>query len=194
MTTLQGQFVRLEPLSVSHAKDLWKHTGNDAELWKWVLVKFSIPKSESAMKELVQKLIDEAKIEFREPWAVIDLRTKECVGSTSYLDLKTERKTMEIGSTFYGEVARRTGINTETKLLLLTEGFDNRGYERIQLKADNLNERSLRAIERIGAKKEGVMRNHFIRRDGSRRDTVMYSIIKSEWPVVKNRLQQLLNR
>ena len=101
---------------------------------------------------------------------------------------------MEIGSTFYGAVARRTPINTETKLLLLSEAFDQRGYERVQLKADNLNERSLTAIERIGAKKEGVLRNHFLRRDGSRRDTVMYSIIRSEWPVVKSRLQEMLNR
>ena len=191
---LQGKFVRLEPLQISHAKDLWKNTGNDSELWKWVLVKFPLPNSEAELTEIIKLMLEEAADGSREPWAVIDLRSNECVGSTSYLDLKTERKTMEIGSTFYGEVARRTGINTEAKLLLLTEGFDNRGYERIQLKADNLNERSLAAIERIGAKKEGVMRNHFIRRDGSRRDTVMYSIIKSEWPVVKNRLQQLLNR
>ena len=191
---LQGKFVRLEPLQISHVKDLWKNTGGDSELWKWVLVKFPLPNSETELTEIVKLMLEEAADGSREPWAVIDLRSNECVGSTSYLDLKTERKTMEIGSTFYGEVARRTGINTETKLLLLTEGFETRGYERIQLKADNLNERSLRAIERIGAQKEGVMRNHFIRRDGSRRDTVMYSIIKSEWPVVKNRLQQLLNR
>ena len=191
---LQGKFVRLEPLQISHAKDLWKNTGNDSELWKWVLVKFPLPNSEAELTEIIKLMLEEAADGSREPWAVIDLRSNECVGSTSYLDLKTERKTMEIGSTFYGEVARRTGINTEAKLLLLTEGFDNRGYERIQLKADNLNERSLRAIERIGAQKEGVMRNHFIRRDGSRRDTVMYSIIKSEWPAIKNRLQKLLNR
>ena len=170
------------------------YTGNDVELWKWVLVKFALPTNESELSVLIEKLIDEAKDGSREPWAVIDLRSNECVGSTSYLDLKTERKTMEIGSTFYGASARRTPINTETKLLLLTEAFDKRGYERVQLKADNLNERSLIAIERIGAKKEGVLRNHFMRRDGSRRDTVMYSIIKSEWPEVKNRMQKLLNR
>ena len=192
--SLQGKYVRLEPLSINHTKDLWKYTGNDVELWKWVLVKFALPTNESELSVLIEKLIDEAKDGSREPWAVIDLRSNECVGSTSYLDLKTERKTMEIGSTFYGASARRTPINTETKLLLLTEAFDKRGYERVQLKADNLNERSLIAIERIGAKKEGVLRNHFMRRDGSRRDTVMYSIIKSEWPEVKNRMQKLLNR
>ena len=192
--SLQGKYVRLEPLSINHTKDLWKYRGNDVELWKWVLVKFALPTNESELSVLIEKLIDEAKDGSREPWAVIDLRSNECVGSTSYLDLKTERKTMEIGSTFYGASARRTPINTETKLLLLTEAFDKRGYERVQLKADNLNERSLIAIERIGAKKEGVLRNHFMRRDGSRRDTVMYSIIKSEWPEVKNRMQKLLNR
>lgn len=194
MTTLQGQFVRLEPLSISHAKDLWKNTNNDAELWKWVLVKFAIPNSEAEMTTLIQQLIDEAVSEYREPWAVIDLKSNECVGSSSYLDLKTERKTLEIGSTFYGKSARRTPINTETKLLLLCEAFDARGYERVQFKADNLNLVSLNAIERIGAKKEGVMRNHFIRRDGTRRDTVIYSIIRSEWPEVAKHLHSLLNR
>ena len=192
--SLQGKYVRLEPLSINHTKDLWKYTGNDVELWKWVLVKFALPTNESELSVLIEKLIDEAKDGSREPWAVIDLRSNECVGSTSYLDLKTERKTMEIGSTFYGASARRTPINTETKLLLLTEAFDKRGYERVQLKADNLNERSLIAIERIGAKKEGVLRNHFMRRDGSRRDTVMYSIIRSEWPEIASDLQSKLNR
>ena len=191
---LTGNFVRLEPLSLSHVPDLWKHTGGDAELWKWVLVKYPLPNNQEQLAEVVHRLIEEANDGTREPWAVIDLRSNECVGSSSYLDLKTERRTMEIGSTFYGSVARRTPINTETKLLLLSEAFDQRGYERVQLKADNLNERSLTAIERIGAKKEGVLRNHFLRRDGSRRDTVMYSIIRSEWPVVKSRLQEMLNR
>lgn len=194
MTTLQGKHVRLEPLDIKHSHDVWKNTGGDAELWKWVLVRNQIPKNESEMLELIEKLIAEGKDGTREPWAVIDLKSNECIGSTSYLDLKTERKSMEIGSTFYGEIARRTGINTETKYLLLKEAFDNRGYERVQFKADNLNIRSLTAIERIGATKEGVMRNHFMRRDGSRRDTVIYSIIKSEWPEVAVRLQQLLNR
>ena len=194
MTKLQGKYVRLEPLGIRHAPDLWKNTGEDDEIWKWVLVRNQIPKNESEMLELIEKLIAEGKDGTREPWAVIDLKSNECIGSTSYLDLKTERKTMEIGSTFYGEIARRTGINTETKYILLKEAFDNRGYERVQFKADNLNIRSLTAIERIGATKEGVMRNHFMRRDGSRRDTVIYSIIKSEWPEVALRLQQLLNR
>ena len=194
MTILTGKHVRLEPLSVAHSKDLWEATGGDSELWKWVLVKFAIPKSENDMEQLIKSMVAEKVDNEREPWAVIDLKTNKCIGSTSYLDIEIERKTLEIGSTFYGAIARRTAINTETKLLLLSEAFDNRGYERVQLKADNLNEVSLRAIERIGAKKEGVLRNHFLRRDGSRRDTVMYSIIRSEWPVVKSRLQEMLNR
>jgi N-acetyltransferase len=192
MTFLQGEHVRLEPLSLAHVTDLWKNTGEDSELWKWVLVKFSIPASSIEMGDLISNLLAESKDGTREPWAVIDLRSNECVGSTSYLDLKTERKTLEIGSTFYGQVARRTPINTESKYLLLREAFEGRGYERVQFKADNLNTRSLNAIERIGAKREGVMRNHFIRRDGSRRDTVIYSIIKSEWPTIADHLQKLL--
>ena len=194
MTVLTGKHVRLEPLSVAHSKDLWEATGGDSELWKWVLVKFAIPNSENDMEQLIKSMVAEKVDNEREPWAVIDLKTNKCIGSTSYLDIKIERKTLEIGSTFYGAIARRTAINTETKLLLLSEAFDNRGYERVQLKADNLNEVSLRAIERIGAKKEGVLRNHFLRRDGSRRDTVMYSIIRSEWPEIASDLQSKLNR
>ena len=194
MTVLIGKQVRLEPLSVAHSKDLWEATGGDSELWKWVLVKFAIPNSENDMEQLIKSMVAEKVDNEREPWAVIDLKTNKCIGSTSYLDIKIERKTLEIGSTFYGAIARRTAINTETKLLLLSEAFDNRGYERVQLKADNLNEVSLRAIERIGAKKEGVLRNHFLRRDGSRRDTVMYSIIRSEWPEIASDLQSKLNR
>ena len=194
MTVLTGKHVRLEPLSVAHSKDLWEVTGGDSELWKWVLVKFAIPNSENDMEQLIKSMVAEKVDNEREPWAVIDLKTNKCIGSTSYLDIKIERKTLEIGSTFYGAIARRTAINTETKLLLLSEAFDNRGYERVQLKADNLNEVSLRAIERIGAKKEGVLRNHFLRRDGSRRDTVMYSIIRSEWPEIASDLQSKLNR
>lgn len=194
MTVLTGKQVRLEPLSVAHSKDLWEATGGDSELWKWVLVKFAIPNSENDMEQLIKSMVAEKVDNEREPWAVIDLKTNKCIGSTSYLDIKIERKTLEIGSTFYGAIARRTAINTETKLLLLSEAFDNRGYERVQLKADNLNEVSLRAIERIGAKKEGVLRNHFLRRDGSRRDTVMYSIIRSEWPEIASDLQSKLNR
>lgn len=194
MTVLTGKHVRLEPLSVAHSKDLWEATGGDSELWKWVLVKFAIPKSENDMEQLIKSMVAEKVDNEREPWAVIDLKTNKCIGSTSYLDIKIERKTLEIGSTFYGAIARRTAINTETKFLLLSEAFDIRGYERVQLKADNLNEVSLRAIERIGAKKEGVLRNHFLRRDGSRRDTVMYSIIRSEWPEIASDLQSKLNR
>ena len=194
MTVLTGRHVRLEPLSVAHSKDLWEATGGDSELWKWVLVKFAIPNSENDMEQLIKSMVAEKVDNEREPWAVIDLKTNKCIGSTSYLDIKIERKTLEIGSTFYGAIARRTAINTETKFLLLSEAFDNRGYERVQLKADNLNEVSLRAIERIGAKKEGVLRNHFLRRDGSRRDTVMYSIIRSEWPEIASDLQSKLNR
>jgi len=186
MNELKGHHVRLEPLSLSHASELWKHTGGDAELWRWVIVKFPIPHSQIEMEDLITKLLAESGS--REAFAVIDLRSGEAVGSTSYLDIQPALKAIEIGSTFYGEIARRTPINTETKLLLLTEAFENRGCERVGLKADNLNERSLRAIERIGAKREGVLRKHQLRRDGSLRDTVYYSIIKSEWQDVKANL------
>ncbi len=189
MTTLIGTHVRLEPLSLDHAQDLWKNTAGDAELWKWVVTKYPIPHSLEEMTALVSTMVAE---ESREGFAVIDLRSGECVGSTSYLDIQAALQTIEIGSTFYGAVARRTGINTETKLLLMTEAFETRGFERVAIKADNLNQRSLDAIARIGARYEGTLRSHMVRRDGSRRDTVYFSVIKSEWPEVKAELERKL--
>ena len=189
MTTLIGTHVRLEPLSLDHAQDLWKNTAGDAELWKWVVTKYPIPHSLEEMTALVSTMVAE---ESREGFAVIDLRSGECVGSTSYLDIQAALQTIEIGSTFYGAVARRTGINTETKLLLMTEAFETRGFERLAIKADNLNQRSLDAIARIGARYEGTLRSHMVRRDGSRRDTVYFSVIKSEWPDVKAELERKL--
>ena len=189
MTTLIGTHVRLEPLSLDHAQDLWKNTAGDAELWKWVVTKYPIPHSLEEMTALVSTMVAE---ESREGFAVIDLRSGECVGSTSYLDIQAALQTIEIGSTFYGAVARRTGINTETKLLLMTEAFETRGFERLAIKADNLNQRSLDAIARIGARYEGTLRSHMVRRDGSRRDTVYFSVIKSEWPEVNAELERKL--
>ncbi len=191
---MQGQWVRLEPLNLGHAPQLFRHTANDSELWRWVLTKFPIPRSEEDMVDLVSRMIAQRDLGTREPFAVVDLRSGEVVGCTSFSDSSSEFKNIEIGSTFYGAVARRTGINTETKLLLLTEAFEVRNYERVQIKADNLNARSLTAIERIGAKYEGTLRNHMPRRDGSRRDTVMFSVIKPEWPVTKAHLLRLLHR
>ncbi len=143
---------------------------------------------------MISQMVAQRDAGIREPFAVIDLRSNEAVGSSSFLDISPDSGYLEIGSTFYGAVARRTGINTETKLLLLTKAFETRGYERVQLKADNLNIRSRAAIERIGAKYEGTLRSHMVRRDGTRRDTVVYSILKAEWPEVKARLQLLLER
>ncbi|MEI6649301.1 MAG: GNAT family protein [Actinomycetes bacterium] len=191
---MQGDWVRLEPLALHHAPQLFQHTANDADLWRWVLTKFPIPRTESDMVDVVGRMIAQREAGSREPFAVIDLRTGDAVGSTSFSDISVEFKNIEIGSTFYGAVARRTGINTETKLLLMTEAFEARGCERVQIKADILNTRSLRAIERIGAKYEGSLRNHMPRRDGTRRDTVMYSIIAPEWPETKANLQALLAR
>ena len=190
---MQGNWVRLEPLSTLHAADLFNNTAGDEELWRWVVTRFPIPHTEAEMYNLISHLVGQRDAGLREPFAVIDLRTNEAVGNTSYLDISPDLGYLEIGDTFYGAAARRTGINTETKLLLLTEAFEVRGYERVQIKADNLNLRSLVAIERIGAKYEGTLRSHKIRRDGSRRDTAVYSIIKSEWSGVKAKLESLLN-
>jgi RimJ/RimL family protein N-acetyltransferase len=190
---MQGKWVRLEPLSTLHAADLFKNTAGDEELWRWVVTRFLVPTTEAEMYNLISQMVAQRDSGVREPFAVIDLASNEAVGSSSYLDIAPDSGYLEIGDTFYGAVARRTGINTETKLLLLAKAFEVRGYERVQIKADNLNLRSLVAIERIGAKYEGTLRSHNIRRDGSRRDTAVYSIIKSEWPGVKAKLESLLD-
>ena len=116
----------------------------------------------------------------------------ECIGSTSYLDQVPVHRRVEIGWTFYGQAFWRSAVNTECKLLLMTEAFEVRGYDRLCLKTDTRNERSQRAIERLGATHEGVLRHLVIRKDGTPRDSVFYSVLADEWPAVKAKLEKAL--
>ena len=189
--TLTGQHVRLEPLSLSHAVDL-AEAGAEEEIWDYMPM--HAPLSLEDMQAVIRTTLDAQEKGARLPFAIIDLRNGRAVGSTSYLDISPSDGRIEIGWTWLGASARRTAINTECKYLLLRHGFETLGCGRVQLKCDGRNQRSQDAIERIGGKKEGVLRKHVILPDGFVRDTVMFSIIKSEWQDVKARLENMLGR
>jgi RimJ/RimL family protein N-acetyltransferase len=130
----------------------------------------------------------------RVPWALRHARTGEVIGTTSYYEVDETRRSLAIGYTFLGRPWWRTGINTEAKLLLLTRAFDELGAVRVLWHTDIRNERSQRAIERLGAQREGVLRRHRQRPDGSWRDTVQYSMTIDEWPTTQIRLREMLSR
>jgi N-acetyltransferase len=192
--TLEGNLVTLRLIKESDAEDLWAHTGGDAALWKWVLTDGPIPQSVDEMRILISNLLARDAAGIRQTFAVVLNSSGEVVGSTSYLDPNNVQKSVEIGSTFYGAIARRTGVNTECKYLLMRHAFEDLKYQRVQIKADNTNATSLAAIARIGAKQEGILRHDRKRRDGTWRDAVYFSVIAPEWPETKAHIEKLMAR
>jgi RimJ/RimL family protein N-acetyltransferase len=186
---LEGAHVRLEPLAPRHVADL-AVAGADPEVWRWMPV--AAPSGEAEMASIVEALLVRAAAGVQAPFAQIDVATGRAVGATSYLDIALEEGRIEIGWTWIGRPWWRTVINSEAKLLLLSHAFDTLGLNRVALKTDIRNERSQAAIERIGGVREGVLRAHMIRPDGSLRDTVYFSILASEWPGVRERLSARL--
>lgn len=187
--TLTGQVVRLEPLSHSHVPDLTA-AGQDESIWRYMLYGYVI--SQDQMQAWVQDMLNRQKQGSDLPFAVIHLESGRAIGATRYLEIRPGHRGLEIGGTWYSVSYQRTRVNTECKYLLLQHAFEDLGCIRVQLKTDLLNERSQRAIERLGAVKEGVLRNHMIRPDGTIRDSVYYSILDREWPGVKKRLEDML--
>ena len=187
--TLMGNFVRLEPLSEVHVPGL-ASVGCDDRIWKLML--YGLIRTEEDMRRWVCKLL-EAQVSGSDlPFAVIHLASGRVVGATRYMDIHPEHRGLEIGGTWYGLEFQRTVVNTESKYLLLQYAFEELKTIRVQFKADLRNERSWRALERIGAKREGILRNHYILPDGVVRDSVYYSIIDQEWPGVKDKLEGML--
>ncbi len=186
-TTLTGKVIRLEPLHESHASSLFNYMGNDPEVWRWLL--HPIPADVMEMRDIVSSYVAGRATGWREPFAVIDLASGDAIGTTSYMDIDLANRNLEIGSTFYSSKFWRSAVNTEAKLLLLTEAFEVREMIRVSLKTDHLNTRSQAAILRIGATHEGTLRHHRIRPDGTLRDSVCYSILAHEWPEAKAKLQ-----
>ena len=187
---LEGYGVRLEPLVPSHAADL-AGAVRDGELWRlWFT---SVP-SPSETDGYVSSALEGQQAGHMLPWAVRELATGEIAGSTRYHDIVPAIDRVEIGYTWYARRWQRSHVNTACKLLLLQHAFERLGCKVVGLRTDNFNFASQRAIERIGAKKDGVLRHHQARRDGTVRDSVMYSILHTEWRDVKRHLELRLER
>jgi len=180
--------VRLETLTRDHVPDLWAVAQHD-EIWRYMPVH---PRSYDSMSRMVAGIIAETAHGQVIPFATRNLATGQIVGSTQILDIQPAHRGAEIGFTWLTPAAWRTAINTECKLLLLTYCFESMNLIRVQLKTDARNNRSQRAIERLGAVREGVLRKHRILHDGYIRDSVYYSIVDNEWPHVKLKLADLL--
>jgi len=188
--TLEGHGIRLEPLTRDHEKGLIE-AAKDGKLWELFFT--SVPEPEKTKKYIEDALKGQEQGEML-PWAVRDLKTNTIVGSTRYHDIIPAADRVEIGYTWYAQRCQRTHVNTTCKLLLFEYAFEKIGCKVVGLRTDNFNFRSQRAIEALGAKKDGVIRHHWPRRDGTIRDTVMYSVLANEWPDVKRHLQFRLKR
>jgi RimJ/RimL family protein N-acetyltransferase len=189
--TLQGKYVRLEPLSEAHVPAL-AEIGVGQPFWNFMV--YGKMESVDDMLRWVKDLLARAEKGTDLPFAVIHLPSGRVAGATRYLNITPEHNGLEVGGTWYGLEFQRTVVNTECKYLLIKHAFEDLGCIRVQLKTDSRNVRSQKAIERIGAVKEGVLRNHMILPDGYIRDSVFYSIIDSEWPQVKTRLEKMLEK
>jgi RimJ/RimL family protein N-acetyltransferase len=182
---LEGGGIRLEPLTTEHSEPLALASA-DGLLWElW----FTSTPDPAGMPAYVDEALKGQQEGHMLPWAVRDLATGTIVGTTRYHDIAAAIDRVEIGYTWYARSRQRTHVNSTCKLLLLEHAFDTLGCKVVGLRTDNFNFRSQRAIEGLGAKKDGVIRHHAARKDGTVRDTVIYSILSSEWPDVRRHLQ-----
>ncbi|MGK5556982.1 GNAT family N-acetyltransferase [Actinomadura kijaniata] len=186
---LSGRHVRLEPLTLGHAEGLFE-AGRDPGVWTWL--NELRPSDVAGSRALVEKALAAHRARRQVPWAQVDAVTGEVAGVTSYYDVTPEHRGVAIGHTWLGSRWHRTGVNTEAKLLLLERAFDELGAIRVTWHTHARNERSRRAIERLGARFEGIHRRHRIRPDGSLRDTAVYSMIDTEWPGARAALRARL--
>ncbi len=186
---LTGRYVRLEPLSEAHVPGL-AEIGVGQPFWNFMV--YGKMESADDMSNWVKDLLSRAEKGTDLPFAVVHLASGRVAGATRYLNITPEHNGLEVGGTWYGLEFQRTAVNTECKYLLIKHAFEDLGCIRVQIKTDSRNMRSQRAIERIGAVKEGVLRNHMILPDGYIRDSVFYSITDTEWPKVKARLEEML--
>ncbi len=188
--TLTGHKIRLEPLSEAHVPDL-ALVGLDDEIWRFML--YGEIRTQEHLRGWVLEMLERQKKGRDLPFVVIENYSQRAIGATRYLNIDLENRGLEIGGTWYGKDFRGSGVNVEAKYLLLRHAFESLRCVRVQFKTDLRNVRSQRAIERLGAVKEGILRNHMILPDGYKRHSVMYSIIDTEWPEVKTHLEEKLN-
>lgn len=186
--TLQGRYVVLEPLEARHASELWP-AADEPELWRHMTF---LVHAEKHLQAWIDGRLAAKRAGTALPFVQRDATTGTAFGSTSLYEYDPLHRRVGIGHTWLGRLHRRTPANTEAKLLLLTHAFETLEFRRVHLKTDHENVRSQRAIERIGATREGVLRNHMVRPDGSARHTVLYAIVAEEWPAVKARLEGML--
>ena len=182
-TVLTDGRIRLEPLQLAHV-DALKAAAADGELWNLRVT--SVPTPEDTQGYVERALAMDNRL----PFVVVDLEDDDrIVGSTSYHDIVPAIDRLEIGWTWYAKSTQRSHINTSAKMLLLTHAFETLGAKVVGWRTDNYNFASQKAIERLGARKDGVIRHHAVRRDGTVRDTVMYSVVAGEWPEIKAHLR-----
>lgn len=185
--TLQNDFVRLEPLDERHREPL-RAVANDPELWRFANVNLDNTDFDSWIDHRLSEVEKTKDL----TWAVFDKRSQGYAGSTSYLAVVPAHKRVEIGWTWYGKAFWAGPVNPSCKRMLLAHGFETLGLDRVELKLDARNTRSFKAIERLGAKFEGVHRSHMVRPDGRLRDTAWFSVIREEWPAVRDGLDARL--
>jgi RimJ/RimL family protein N-acetyltransferase len=188
---LQGNLVRLEPLAEAHASDLYD-AGRDPSVWTYKPV--AAPGSVTEMAELVARTVREQHAGRCLPFAVVELQSGRAVGETRYHDFAHADRGLEIGWTWLAPRVQRTGVNTECEFLLLRHAFEQLGAVRVQFRTHHLNADSQRALQRLGAVREGVLRRHMLMPDGSYRDSVYFSILATEWPTVRTRVEALMQR
>jgi RimJ/RimL family protein N-acetyltransferase len=188
---LEGRHVRLEPMKEAHIPAL-AEIGTGKDFWDFMV--YGRMDNEEDMAGWVRDILSRAEKGTDLPFVVVHLGSGRLAGATRYLNIMPNDKGLEVGGTWYGLDFQRTAVNTECKYLLLTHAFEKLGCIRVQIKTDSLNLRSQKAIERIGAVKEGVLRNHMILPNGRIRHSVYYSILDAEWPVVKKKLEEMLER
>jgi RimJ/RimL family protein N-acetyltransferase len=188
--TLEGTYVRLEPLSLTHVAGL-TDVGLDAEIWRWMPVAVQ---TSGEMRTMVEQALADAADGLQVPFATIDRTSDRVAGSTRYLNIDGPNRRLEIGFTWLSPRWQRSALNTEAKLLLMRHAFDALGALRVEFKTDSLNERSRAALLGIGATEEGTLRNHMVTYTGRRRHSVYYSVIEEEWPRVRQHLEARLAR
>ena len=188
--TLEGRVVRLEPLTLDHLDRLCE-VGLDEDLWRWTT---SVIRTRDELRAYIQAALEGQAQGVALPFVTIEQATGRAIGSTRYGNIALPDRRVEIGWTWVGRPWQRSAVNTEAKYLMLRYAFETIGCMRVEFKTDALNERSRRAILRIGAREEGTLRKHMLTQSGRARDTVYFSVIDSEWPDVKAALEARLVR
>src|SRR3990172_7708897 len=187
--TLAGRFVRLEPFWLDHVSALWP-AGNEPEIWTYM--PYATIDSPDKMRAWVEEMLRRQAKGNDLPFAIVDIASGQAGGATRYMTIERTHRSLEIGGTWLGKAFRGTAANTESKYLLLRHAFEVLSCVRVQFRTDLRNERSQRALERLGAVREAVLRKYTIMPDGYQRSSVFYSVIDDEWPATNVRLEEML--